>query len=102
MLDTATSGRHRGAARYNPWSELSTIVRSASQNGVKATAVLAASGGLVATFALPAQAEPRADAAAAAGAAACASTVLAAHSRPASQSHCRNRVVMGEISACAA
>ena len=66
MLDTAISGRHRGAARYNPWSELSTIVRSAGQNGVKATAVLAASGGLVATFALPAQAEPRADAAAAA------------------------------------
>ena len=77
MLDTATSGRHRGAARYNPWSELSTIVRSASQNGVKATAVLAASGGLVATFALPAQAEPRADAAAAAGAAAAPAAVAA-------------------------
>ena len=60
MLDTATSGRHRGASRYNPWSELSTIVKSAGQNGVKATAVLAASGGLVATFALPAQAETRA------------------------------------------
>ena len=59
MLDTATSGRHRGASRYNPWSELSTIVKSAGQNGVKATAVLAASGGLVATFALPAQAETR-------------------------------------------
>ena len=63
MLDTAPSGRHRGASRYNPWSELSTIVKSAGQNGVKATAVLAASGGLVATFALPAQAEPRAAAA---------------------------------------
>lgn len=60
MLDTATSGRHRGASRYNPLSELSTIVKSAGQNGVKATAVLAASGGLVATFALPAQAETRA------------------------------------------
>lgn len=77
MLDTATSGRHRGAARYNPWSELSTIVRSAGQNGVKATAVLAASGGLVATFALPAQAEPRADAAAAAEAAAAPAAVAA-------------------------
>jgi len=63
VLDTATSGRHRGASRYNPWSELSTIVKSAGQNGVKATAVLAASGGLVATFALPAQAETRAAAA---------------------------------------
>ena len=63
MLDTATSGRHRGASRYNPWSELSTIAKSAGQNGVKATAVLAASGGLVATFALPAQAETRAAAA---------------------------------------
>jgi cell wall-associated NlpC family hydrolase len=68
VLDTATSGRHRGAARYNPWSELSTVVRSAGQNGVKATAVLAASGGLVATFALPAQAETRAVAAPAAAA----------------------------------
>ena len=77
MLDTAISGRHRGAARYNPWSELSTIVRSAGQNGVKATAVLAASGGLVATFALPAQAEPRADAAAAAEAAAAPAAVAA-------------------------
>ena len=69
MLDTAPSGRHRGATRYNPWSELSTIVKSAGQNGVKATAVLAASGGLAATFALPAQAQPRADVAAAAEAA---------------------------------
>jgi len=77
VLDTAISGRHRGAARYNPWSELSTIVKSAGQNGVKATAVLAASGGLVATFALPAQAEPRADAAAAAEAAAAPAAVAA-------------------------
>jgi peptidoglycan DL-endopeptidase CwlO len=66
VLDTATSGRHRGSARYNPWSELSTIVKSAGQTSVKATAVLAASGGLVATFALPAQAETRAAAAPAA------------------------------------
>ena len=58
VLHTAPSGRHRGSTRYNPWSELSTIVKSAGQNSVKATAVLAASGGLVATFALPAQAEP--------------------------------------------
>lgn len=64
MLHTAPSGRHRGSTRYNPWSELSTIVKSAGQNSVKATAVLAASGGLVATFALPAQAEPSAAAAA--------------------------------------
>lgn len=64
MLHTAPSGRHRSDTRYNPWSELSTIVKGAGQNGVKATAVLAASGGLVATFALPAQAEPSASAAA--------------------------------------
>ena len=77
MLDTAPSGRHRGASRYNPWSELSTIVKSAGQNGVKATAVLAASGGLVATFALPAQAEPRAAAAPALAEAAKAPVALA-------------------------
>ncbi|HSF98206.1 MAG TPA: C40 family peptidase [Ornithinibacter sp.] len=66
MLETATSGRHRGPSRYNPLSELSTIVKNAGQTSVKATAVLAASGGLVATFALPAQAEPLAAAPAAA------------------------------------
>lgn len=58
MVDDSLRGRHRAAARYNPAAELSTIVRSAGQTGVKASAVLAASGGLVATFALPANAAP--------------------------------------------
>ncbi len=58
MHDTTRSGRHRGPARYNPAAELSTIARSAGQTGVKVSAVLAASGGLVAAFALPAQAAP--------------------------------------------
>ena len=56
MVDDTRPGRHREAARYNPAAELSTIVKSAGQTSVKASAVLAASGGLVATFALPAQA----------------------------------------------
>ncbi|MEO7421806.1 MAG: C40 family peptidase [Ornithinibacter sp.] len=56
MHEITPSGRHRGAARYNPAAELSTIVKSAGQTGIKVTAVLAASGGLVAAFALPAQA----------------------------------------------
>ena len=56
MVDDTRRGRHRDAARYNPAAELSTIVKSAGQTSVKASAVLAASGGLVATFALPAQA----------------------------------------------
>ena len=56
MVDDTRLGRHRDAARYNPASELSTIVKSAGQTSVKASAVLAASGGLVATFALPAHA----------------------------------------------
>ena len=60
MHDTTRSGRHRGPARYNPAAELSTIARSAGQTGVKVSAVLAASGGLVAAFALPAQAAPAA------------------------------------------
>jgi len=62
VLDTTRSGRHRGASRYSPVAELSTIVKSAGHTGVKASAVLAASGGLVATFALPAQAAPSASA----------------------------------------
>jgi peptidoglycan DL-endopeptidase CwlO len=58
VVDDIRSGRHRNAARYNPVAELSTIVRSAGESSVKASAVLAASGGLVAAFALPAQAAP--------------------------------------------
>jgi cell wall-associated NlpC family hydrolase len=58
VVDDTRPGRHRNAARYNPVAELSTIVRSAGETSVKASAVLAASGGLVAVFALPAQAAP--------------------------------------------
>lgn len=58
MVDDIPTGRHRAASRYNPVAELSSIVRSAGETSVKASAVLAASGGLVATFALPAQAAP--------------------------------------------
>ena len=58
MVDNTRSGRHRNAARYNPVAELSTIVKSVGETSVKASAVLAASGGLVAAFALPAQAAP--------------------------------------------
>ena len=56
MVDDSRSGRHRTPARYNPVAELSTIVKSAGETSVKATAVLAASGGLVTSFALPTQA----------------------------------------------
>ena len=59
MVDHTRSGRHRNATRYNPVAELSTIVKSAGETSVKASAVLAASGGLVAAFALPAQAANR-------------------------------------------
>lgn len=58
MVDDTRAGRHRDAARYSPAAELSTIVRSVGGTSVKASAVLAASGGLVAAFALPAQAAP--------------------------------------------
>ena len=58
MVNDTRSGRHRDAVRYNPVAELSTIVKSAGETSVKASAVLAASGGLVAAFALPAQAAP--------------------------------------------
>ena len=58
MVDNTRSGRHRNAARYNPVAEISTIVKSVGETSVKASAVLAASGGLVAAFALPAQAAP--------------------------------------------
>ncbi|NNM47833.1 NlpC/P60 family protein [Knoellia koreensis] len=53
-----SSGRHRAPGRFNPVSELSGIVASAAQPAVKTSAVIAASGGLVASFALPASAVP--------------------------------------------
>lgn len=54
----STSGRHRAPGRHNPVSELSVIATRAGVTGAKASAVLAASGGLVAAFALPAAAAP--------------------------------------------
>jgi cell wall-associated NlpC family hydrolase len=58
VVNDTRAGRHRPATPYNPVTELSTILRSAGETSVKASAVLAASGGLVATFSLPAQANP--------------------------------------------
>jgi len=54
------SGRHRAPGRFNPVSELTGIVATAAQPAVKTSAVIAASGGLVASFALPASAAPAA------------------------------------------
>lgn len=65
MSHSTRSGRHRASNRYSPVAELSSIVKSAGNTGVRASAVLAASGGLVATFALPAQALPSSRSAAA-------------------------------------
>lgn len=56
MADFPSTGRHRSPSRYNPLSELGVVVSRAGESSVKASAVLAASGGLVATFALPANA----------------------------------------------
>jgi peptidoglycan DL-endopeptidase CwlO len=55
---STTSGRHRAPGRFNPVSELSGIVAKSAEPAVKTTAVIAASGGLVASFALPASAAP--------------------------------------------
>ena len=52
------AGRHRAPGRFNPLSELSDIAAKAAEPAVKTSAVLAASGGLVAAFAIPAQAVP--------------------------------------------
>ncbi|GAB3442939.1 hypothetical protein GCM10027517_20670 [Phycicoccus ginsengisoli] len=61
-MASSTSGRHRAPGRFNPVSELSGIVATAAQPAVKTSAVIAASGGLVASFALPASAAPAASA----------------------------------------
>lgn len=51
-------GRHRARGRFNPVAELTVVVVKSAQPAVKGSAVLAASGGLVASFVLPAQAVP--------------------------------------------
>lgn len=49
-------GRHRSAEPYRPLRELGVIARSTRETGARASIVLAASGGLVATVAVPAAA----------------------------------------------
>ena len=44
MSKTPVSGRHRAAGRHNPLTELTGMVARAGESGVKASAVLAASG----------------------------------------------------------
>lgn len=66
MSEHIRTGRHRSAARYSPLAEITAVVRTAGESGARASAVLAASGGLVASFALPAQAAATPGAAAAA------------------------------------
>ena len=60
-MTVKSHGRHRTAGRYNPLSELSLIATRASSPAIKGSAVLAASGGLVAAFAIPANAVGPAD-----------------------------------------
>ena len=50
-------GRHR-APDYSPLSEIADIAARSAQPAMKVSAVAVASGGLVATFALPASAAP--------------------------------------------
>ena len=60
MADHA-AGRHRAPGRFNPLTELTGIAAQCAQPAVKTSAVLAASGGLVAAFAIPAQAASAAE-----------------------------------------
>jgi cell wall-associated NlpC family hydrolase len=57
-VSNCSTGRHRAPGRHNPIAELGVVASRAGQTGAKASAVLAASGGLVAAFALPATATP--------------------------------------------
>jgi cell wall-associated NlpC family hydrolase len=49
-------GRHRAPGRFNAITELKMIAKESAQPAVKGAAIVAASGGLVATFANPANA----------------------------------------------
>ncbi len=50
-MSQSTVGRHRAPGRYNPLNELGTVVGRTSQPLAKSSALLAASGGLVAAIA---------------------------------------------------
>ena len=52
-----TRGRHRAPGRHNPLNELKQLARESAQPAMKAGAIVAATGGLVATFANPASAD---------------------------------------------
>jgi cell wall-associated NlpC family hydrolase len=49
-------GRHRAPGRYNPLAELTLIAKESAQPAVKGAAIVAASGGLIASVAGPASA----------------------------------------------
>jgi peptidoglycan DL-endopeptidase CwlO len=51
------SGRHRAPGRLNPVSSLSTAISRSAKPAAKASAVIVVSGGMVASFALPASAD---------------------------------------------
>lgn len=53
MSETVLQGRHRAPGRYNPISEFKVAMSRSAAPAVKSSAVLAASGGLVAAFAVP-------------------------------------------------
>ena len=57
-MSERSHGRHRAPGRYNPVTELTSIVSDAATPLAKGSAVLAASGGLVAAIAVPASASP--------------------------------------------
>ena len=57
-MSERSDGRHRAPVRYSPVAELTSIVSDAATPLAKGSAVLAATGGLVAAIAIPASAAP--------------------------------------------
>ena len=55
-MSNANSGRHRAQGRLNPVSSLSTAISRSAKPAAKASAVIVVSGGMAASFALPASA----------------------------------------------
>ncbi len=58
MNNEMNRGRHRAPGRHNPLNELKLLARETAQPAMKGAAFVAATGGLVASFANPASAEP--------------------------------------------
>ncbi len=100
MNPTTVSGRHRQPGRHDALGELRLLARESAQPALKGAAIVAAAGGLVASFAQPASAADKANAPAAV--AAQAPTVVGPAATPTSGRNTVQALGLGTLTATTA